>query len=71
MTKNLGTTDRILRVVAAAPLTACAFLAPLDAPIRLVAFGGPAAYMLFTALAGTCLGYALMGRSTCPVARGG
>jgi hypothetical protein len=68
MTKNLGNADRILRLVAAVPLTACAFLAPLDAPIRLVAFGVPAVYMLFTTLAGTCLGYALMGRSTCPVA---
>lgn len=72
MTKNLGTSDRILRLIAVAPLTACAFLAPLDAPIRLAAFGLPAVYMLFTTLAGTCLGYALMGRSTCPVAaRGG
>lgn len=68
MNKNLGNPDRILRLVAAVPLTACAILAPLDAPIRLVAFGVPAGYMLFTTLAGTCLGYALMGRSTCRVA---
>ena len=68
MNKNLGRVDRILRLVAAVPLTACAFLAPLVAPIRLVAFGLPAGYMLLTALAGTCVGYALIGRSTCPVA---
>ena len=68
MRKNLGTVDRMLRLVAAVPLAACALLAPLIAPVRLIAFGVPAGYMLMTALAGTCVGYALMGRSTCPVA---
>jgi hypothetical protein len=65
--KNLGNTDRWLRVVAAAAMVSCAFKAPLPATLRLSIFGGLAAYMLLTAVAGTCLGYKLMGRSTCPV----
>jgi len=41
-------------------------LAPLPLVVRVPAFGVLGAYMLVTALAGTCLGYKLMGRSTCP-----
>jgi hypothetical protein len=44
-------------------------MAPLSLGTRLVVFSLPAAYLLFTALAGTCLGYSLMGKSTCPAGR--
>ena len=67
MTQNLGTKDRILRAVAVLPLSFCAVLAPLPGWIRIVALGAPAVYLLFTALAGSCLGYTLMGRSSCSI----
>lgn len=66
MNRNVGSRDRWLRVLGAVPLAACALLAPYSLPLRLLAFGLPALYMLGTALFGSCLGYALMGRSTCP-----
>ncbi len=66
MIPTLGTTDRLARLVAALPLLVCSVLAPLPFAIRALAFGGTACYLLLTALAGSCLGYRLMGRSTCP-----
>ncbi len=67
MTKNVGTMDRVGRGLGAAAMMTCAFLAPLPLAARAAAFGLTGAYLLFTALAGTCLGYRLMGKSTCPV----
>jgi hypothetical protein len=66
MTKNVGTIDRMFRGAGALLMTACAFIAPLPATVRIPLFGATAVYMLFTVLSGTCLGYRLMGRSTCP-----
>jgi len=66
MVRNVGTVDRIARGGTAAALTTCSFLAPLPLETRLIAFAVPAVYLLFTALRGTCLGYRLMGKSTCP-----
>jgi hypothetical protein len=66
MEKNLGRADRLARVVAASLLVLCAALAPLPFAAR----GGALAmglYMLATALAGTCLGYRLMGFRSCPL----
>jgi hypothetical protein len=65
MKRNLGNVDRTLRALAALALATCSGLAPLPLAAR-VALGVVAGYMLLTVLAGTCLGYALMGRSTCP-----
>jgi hypothetical protein len=65
MTRNLGTIDRVLRVLGALVLMAAAVLAPLSLTTRLLAFAAPAVYILFTAGAGLCLGYAMLGRSTC------
>ena len=45
-----------------------AVAAPLSLALRLGLFGATALYMLWSSLAGTCLGYRLMGKSTCPVA---
>lgn len=67
MTRNLGNRDRLLRALAALPLLTCSVMAPLPISVRLLAFALPGVYILLTALAGTCLGYALMGKSTCPV----
>jgi len=67
MTKNVGHWDRGLRAVATVALGTCAVMAPLPLPIRIVGFALAATYLLFTALAGTCFGYMLMGRSTCTI----
>jgi Protein of unknown function (DUF2892) len=66
MKQNLGSTDRILRSFAALALTACAVFAPLPLPLRVAALGGSAVYMLGSALVGSCLGYRLLGKSSCP-----
>jgi hypothetical protein len=65
MPKNLGSPDRLLRLAAAVALLVAALVAPLGVWLRLGALAAPGAYLLVTALAGTCLGYTLMGRSTC------
>lgn len=66
MTRNLGSVDRWLRVLAALALGACAVVGPFSLAVRFGVFGVNAAYLLWSALAGSCLGYRLMGRSTCP-----
>ena len=65
MTKNLGNADRMMRVMAAAVSAVCAVEAPLPLAFRM-GVGGMALYLLLTALGGTCLGYRLLGKSTCP-----
>ncbi|MFO0614857.1 MAG: DUF2892 domain-containing protein [Polyangiaceae bacterium] len=66
MTRNVGNWDRIGRGIAALLMITCAVLAPLPLGVRIAALGLPALYMAFTALRGTCVGYRLMGMSTCP-----
>lgn len=66
MTKNLGTMDRVFRVLAGIAMLICSVMAPFPLAAR-GGLGATGVYMLFTALAGTCLGYKMMGRSTCPV----
>lgn len=67
MTKNIGKRDRLFRALAALGLAICSGFAPLSELVRFAVFAPMAGYLLFTALTGTCLGYSLMGRSTCPV----
>ncbi len=67
MKRNLGTWDRWLRGLGALALFTCSAMAPLPLLVRIGTFGVAGCYMLFTTLAGTCFGYALMGKSTCPV----
>jgi hypothetical protein len=69
MKKNVGNGDRIVRALGGAALLFCAYLAPLPLSIRLGAFGLMGTYLVFTALGGACLGYALMGKSTCAIDR--
>ncbi|HEV8547991.1 MAG TPA: DUF2892 domain-containing protein [Polyangiaceae bacterium] len=66
MKQNLGRMDRVVRAVAAIGLAGGAVAAPLPWAVRVVGLGASAVYLLFTVLAGTCLGYRLMGLSTCP-----
>lgn len=70
MKRNVGNVERLFRVLGGLLLVTCAVMAPLSLAVRLGTFGVLGAYMLFSALAGSCLGYALMGRSTCPVEPG-
>ncbi len=66
MTHNLGTADRIARVAGAIVLFVVSLVSPVPL-IAQVALGLTGVYVLGSALAGTCLGYKLMGMSTCPV----
>jgi hypothetical protein len=63
----VGSADRLARLVASLGMFTCAVMAPLPLVVRLLAFALPAVYVLFTAVAGRCVGYALLGRSTCKV----
>ncbi len=67
MKHNVGTADRLLRLVVAVAMLVSAVVAPVSLAVRVGLLGGMGAYMLITALAGTCLGYRMMGRSTCPL----
>lgn len=67
MKQNTASWDRIVRAIAGLGMLAASFAAPLPLLVRVLALGFGGAYMIGTALAGTCLGYKLMGISTCPV----
>ncbi len=67
MKQNAATWDRLLRATTGIAMLAGALLAPLPLLARVLALGGGGAYLLGSALVGTCLGYRLMGISTCPV----
>jgi len=61
---NVGTADRMARTLGATMMIAAVFLLPLPVAgqVALVCTG---IYVLGTAAIGTCLGYRLMGKSTC------
>lgn len=67
MNKNLAGWDRLGRVVVATAMLVAALVARVPWTVAVFALAVPAVYMAFTAVAGTCLGYRLMGYSTCPV----
>jgi len=67
MKRNVARWERIARALAGGGLLAGSFWAPLPPLARLLAFGGGGIYLLATALAGTCLGYKMLGISTCPI----
>lgn len=71
MKRNVGNWDRIFRAAAGAGMILAAFLVPLPLVARVLAFGMMGAYLLMTAVAGTCLGYRMMGKSTCPLHEAG
>ena len=66
MVHNLGSADRIARVVGAVALFAAAVAAPVPFLAQL-ALALTGVYMVGTSLVGTCLGYKLIGVSTCPI----
>lgn len=67
MKRNLGNGERLLRGVGGLAMGTCAVMAPLPLAARLALFGVTEGYLLLSALAGTCLGYTLMGKSTCSI----
>lgn len=64
--QNVGSFDRIARTLAATMMIVAGLLAPLPMVARGM-LSGMGVYLLMTAATGTCLGYRLMGRSSCPV----
>lgn len=69
MKQNAGTWDRILRAISGSALLVGAVVAPLPLLARVLALGGTGAYLTGSALVGSCLGYRMIGISTCPVAK--
>jgi len=65
MTRNVGSTDRAMRALGGLAMLACSATAPFVLAVRLATFAAMGTYLLFTALAGTCFGYTLLGKSTC------
>ena len=65
---NVGTLDRAARGLAAALSVAAAIALPLSLPWA-IGLGAMGVYLLGSALVGSCLGYRLMGKSTCGVVR--
>ena len=63
MDKNVGSGDRLFRIVVGAALTALIYLAPLTGTAALIA-GIIAIYLLATALLSRCLLYKLGGIDT-------
>jgi hypothetical protein len=66
MQRNVGKSDRIVRAIGGLAMALCAVQAPFPPLFRVAVFGGMGTYLLFTAVWGTCFGYRLLGRSTCP-----
>jgi hypothetical protein len=64
MKHNVGSLDRILRLLVGIAMLVSSVVAPVSLSIA-GAIGLTGGYMLFTSLAGTCLGYRMIGRSTC------
>lgn len=65
MKHNVGTLDRWVRAVAGLTMASLALMLPLSPLLRLAGLGLPGGYLVISALAGTCLGYRMLGRSTC------
>lgn len=67
MKSNVGKVERWFRAMAGAVMLLGSVLAPFSPVVRVAGLGMMGVYLLFTALAGTCLGYRLMGKSSCPI----
>ena len=66
MKRNVGSLDRVARGLGAIGMFVAALMAPWELWLR-IGLGATGAYVLLTAFAGTCVGYRLMGLSTCPL----
>jgi hypothetical protein len=65
MDRNVGTADRIIRIVAGIALIAFALFGPAEMAWKWVGWIG--VVPLLTGLAGTCPAYMLLGLRTCPM----
>jgi Protein of unknown function (DUF2892) len=66
MKRNVGTWDRVFRAITGSAMLVASGLTPVPLLVSVVmAVNG--VYLVGTSLVGSCLGYRLMGRSTCPV----
>lgn len=70
MNHNVGSLDRTIRGIAGIAMASSAFVLPLPSPALGVALGATGGYLVLTALFGRCLGYRMMGRSTCALGPG-
>lgn len=70
MNHNVGSPDRVLRAIAGVAMASSPFVLPLPSLALGVALGAVGGYLALTALVGRCLGYRLMGRSTCALGTG-
>ncbi len=70
MNHNVGSLDRTIRGIAGIAMASSAFVLPLPFPALGVALGAMGGYLVLTALFGRCLGYRMMGRSTCALGPG-
>ena len=66
LNQNLGNADRTIRAIAGVAMLIASFTTPvpLMAAVGLALTG---VCMIATSLVGTCLGYKLIGVSTCPI----
>ena len=67
MTRNVGSVDRIVRIVAGLALIAFALFGPAEIGWKWVGFIG--VVPILTAFAGVCPAYSLFGIRTCQVAK--
>jgi hypothetical protein len=70
MTRNLGTGDRILRTFVGIAMVVFAVVLPLPLGLRVGVLGAMGIYLALTSVVGSCLGYRLLGKSTCPLEPG-
>jgi hypothetical protein len=68
LTHNVGTPDRIIRLLVGVALSAAVVAGIVTAPLAWVA-GALAAIMLVTGATGFCPMYALLGIRSCPIQR--
>lgn len=66
MKKNVGNTDKIIRLVVAVALVALYFTGKITGTLGIVGLVVAAVFAV-TAFAGTCPIYSILGASTCPV----
>jgi hypothetical protein len=67
MNHNVGSLDRIIRLLAGAAMASSPFVLALPHPAISIIVALAGLTMVLTALTGHCPGYRLMGRSTCSI----
>jgi len=66
--QNVGRLDRVARAVIGLGLVIAGVLVPMPLVVRVVAFGAMGTYLLLASVFGRCVGYHLLGKSTCSLA---